>query len=224
MSVQSEIDRIEAARDDIAEAIREQDVTVPAGTKLAALADLVRQIVGKVRTVCGKGPDDNGNIALSASDVGAAASSHTHSASDITSGALPVSRGGTGATTASGARTALGAAASSHTHAAATTVSDGFLSAKDKARLDAARVWTITVPTGWQAAGDGYRCTIPVAGVSADTQIVAVALAPDYVGNAAAEQAAAAWTYLETDSAYIRLYAPSPPDAAFGLIVAALPT
>ena len=70
MSVQSEIDRIEAARDDIAEAIREQDVTVPAGTKLAALADLVRQIVGKVRTVCGKGPDSAGNIELTAADVG----------------------------------------------------------------------------------------------------------------------------------------------------------
>lgn len=186
MSVQSEIDRIEAARDDIADAIEEQGVDVPAGTKLAGLAALVRQIVGKVLSVCSIGPDDNGNIALTASDVGAAASSHTH--------------------------------------AAATTVSAGFLSAQDKARLDAARVWTITVPTGWQAADDGYRCTIPVAGVSADTQIVAVALAPDYVGNAAAEQAAAAWTYLETDSAYIRLYAPSPPDAAFGLIVAALPT
>ena len=71
MSVQSEINRIEAARDDIAEAIREQDVTVPAGTKLAALADLVRQIVGKVRTVCGKAPDSAGNIALTAADVGA---------------------------------------------------------------------------------------------------------------------------------------------------------
>ena len=69
MSVQSELDRIEAARDDIAEAIREQGVTVPAGTKLAGLAALVRQIVGKVLSVCGKGPDDNGNIALSASDV-----------------------------------------------------------------------------------------------------------------------------------------------------------
>lgn len=108
MSVQSEIDRIEAARDDIAEAIREQDVTVPAGTKLAALADLVRQIVGKVRTVCGKGPDSAGNIALTAADVRAATSSHKHSAADITSGALPVTRGGTGATNASTALQNLG--------------------------------------------------------------------------------------------------------------------
>ena len=51
-----------------------------------------------------------------ASDIGAAASSHRHSASNITSGTLPIARGGTGATSASAARTALGAAASSHTH------------------------------------------------------------------------------------------------------------
>ena len=118
MSIQSEIDRIAAARDDIAAAIREQDVQVPTGTKLSALAGLVRQIVGKVLSVCGKGPDEDGNIALTASDVGAAASSHKHSAADITSGTLPIARGGTGATTAAGARTALGAAAASHTHTA----------------------------------------------------------------------------------------------------------
>ena len=37
------------------------------------------------------------DITLSVSDVGAAASSHDHSASDITSGTLPIARGGTGA-------------------------------------------------------------------------------------------------------------------------------
>lgn len=57
-------------------------------------------------------------------DIGAAAASHTHAAGDITSGTLnssrlptvPISKGGTGATTADAARTALGAAAASHTH------------------------------------------------------------------------------------------------------------
>lgn len=44
-------------------------------------------------------------------------SAHTHSASDITSGTLPVSLGGTGSSTASGARANLGAAAESHSHA-----------------------------------------------------------------------------------------------------------
>ncbi len=41
---------------------------------------------------------------------------HEHGADEITSGILPVERGGTGATTAADARTNLGAAASSHTH------------------------------------------------------------------------------------------------------------
>ena len=41
-------------------------------------------------------------------NIGAAASSHTHPASDITSGTLPIERGGTGATTASSAIINLG--------------------------------------------------------------------------------------------------------------------
>ena len=58
-----------------------------------------------------------------AAAIGAAAASHNHSAANITSGTLAIARGGTGATTAAAARTALGitpanigAAASSHTH------------------------------------------------------------------------------------------------------------
>ena len=61
---------------------------------------------------------------------GYAASSHNHSAGNITSGTLPVARGGTGATTAAAARSALGitpanigAAASSHNHSAANITS-----------------------------------------------------------------------------------------------------
>ena len=41
---------------------------------------------------------------------------HAHSASNITSGTLSIARGGTGATSAAAARSALGAAAASHTH------------------------------------------------------------------------------------------------------------
>lgn len=46
--------------------------------------------------------------------VGAADASHSHAASDISSGTLPVSRGGTGASTASSARSQLGAAPVAH--------------------------------------------------------------------------------------------------------------
>lgn len=49
------------------------------------------------RTINGKALSSN--ISLSASDVSAAASSHNHAASEITSGTLSVSRGGTGRST-----------------------------------------------------------------------------------------------------------------------------
>lgn len=52
------------------------------------------------RTVNGKAL--SGNISLTASDVGAALALHKHPASDITSGTLPISRGGTGKTSVGG--------------------------------------------------------------------------------------------------------------------------
>lgn len=45
-----------------------------------------------------------------------APAAHNHSADNITSGVLPIARGGTGATTAAAARTALGASPAGHTH------------------------------------------------------------------------------------------------------------
>lgn len=52
-----------------------------------------------------------GSDALSPADIGAAAASHNHSASNITSGTVSIARGGTGATNASSALTNLGAQA-----------------------------------------------------------------------------------------------------------------
>lgn len=65
------------------------------------------------RTINNK--DLSSNILLAASDIGAAESSHNHSASNITSGTLPISRGGTGATSASSALSNLGVTISSGT-------------------------------------------------------------------------------------------------------------
>lgn len=47
-------------------------------------------------------------VNITPSSIGAAASSHNHNASNITSGVLPIERGGTGATTATNARINLG--------------------------------------------------------------------------------------------------------------------
>jgi hypothetical protein len=43
----------------------------------------------------------SGSLTLSASDVGAAPASHTHKMSEIADGTIPISKGGTGATTGS---------------------------------------------------------------------------------------------------------------------------
>jgi hypothetical protein len=100
-------------------------------------------------------------------------------ASKITTGTLPIARGGTGATTAAGARTNLGlgnsatlnvgttagtVAEGNHTHATATTVTDGFMSAADKAKLDAITprkgsfVLTVT-PNNWVLVTHNWNIT-----------------------------------------------------------------
>ena len=71
------------------------------------------------------------DVTLSASDIGAAESSHNHSVSDITSGTLPISRGGTNATTASAALTSLGAVPTTRTVNNKALSSDITLSASD---------------------------------------------------------------------------------------------
>ena len=48
------------------------------------------------------------NLGITPSNIGAAASSHSHDASDVTSGALPIEHGGTGATNAASALNNLG--------------------------------------------------------------------------------------------------------------------
>ena len=81
----------------------------------AAEADTKNKADKKVPSTAGNIAtlDASGNLADSgkqptAAGIGAAAASHTHGAGDITSGTLPIARGGTGGTTAEAARSNLG--------------------------------------------------------------------------------------------------------------------
>lgn len=89
----------------------------------------------------------NITVPTTAADIGAAASSHNHSASNITSGTLPIARGGTGATSASAARTNLevyssaevdnlltGKASSTHNHDSAYDAKGSATTALDSAK------------------------------------------------------------------------------------------
>ena len=83
------------------------------GTNATTASDALSNLGGvpTTRTINSKALSSN--ITLNASDVGASESTHSHGMSDITSGILPVTKGGTGATTALDALTALGGKASS---------------------------------------------------------------------------------------------------------------
>lgn len=65
-----------------------------------------------------KGGTGATDVMTARENLGAAASTHTHSASDINDGRLAIVHGGTGASTASQALTNLGAASSVHEHSA----------------------------------------------------------------------------------------------------------
>ena len=71
------------------------------------LADELVMPVAKGGTGATTAAQARTNLGITPANTGAAPATHTHAASDITSGALPVSHGGTGATSIDGARLAL---------------------------------------------------------------------------------------------------------------------
>lgn len=64
------------------------------------IANLVLNLAAKAHAATHK---TGGSDALAPADIGAAVASHSHAAGDITSGTLPIARGGTGSSTASAA-------------------------------------------------------------------------------------------------------------------------
>jgi hypothetical protein len=76
------------------------------GTNFDGSAAITTANWGTSRTLTigstGKAVNGGSNVSWTLAEIGAAASSHTHSAADITSGTLAVARGGTGVTTSTG--------------------------------------------------------------------------------------------------------------------------
>jgi hypothetical protein len=109
---------------------------------------------------------------------------HDHSAADITSGTLGLSRGGTGATTAAAARAKLGAASTA--------------------------TYTATVSTSWteDTINGGYYQTVTVNGMlDSDNPIADVVLGDDVDANALYLEAWACVTRITTSANAIKIYA-----------------
>ena len=82
-------------------------------------------------------------------ELGAAAKNHKHAASDITSGTLPITRGGTGATTAAAALTSLGGVPKSGTSMS------GPLIAQANTAYGAAQMRNVIISTADPTSSDG---------------------------------------------------------------------
>ncbi len=82
------------------------------GTSFNGTANITTANWGTARTITigatGKSVNGSANVSWTLTEIGAAAAAHTHSAADITSGTLPVERGGTGAATFTSGRILTG--------------------------------------------------------------------------------------------------------------------
>ena len=109
------------------------------------------------------------------------------------SGTLPITKGGTGTTSAAAARTALGAAS--------------------------VALYQVNVTTGWTAASTGYTKTVTVNGITAsDVPVVGVVLSSDAAAAQLQGKAFACVNRITTAANSITLYAySSAPTQAFNI-------
>lgn len=119
MSIQSEINRIQNNINAALDELEARGADVPAGANSDDLATLIADEIVPVAnggTGATTAASARTNLGVTPANIGAAAATHNHSAANITSGTMSVSRlptitvakGGTGATTAAQARVNLG--------------------------------------------------------------------------------------------------------------------
>lgn len=119
MSIKTEIDRISGNINAAFSALKARGATVPANATSDDLANAINSEVVPIAnggTGATSAANARTNLGITPENIGAADEDHKHSAADITSGTMSVSRlptitvakGGTGATTAAQARVNLG--------------------------------------------------------------------------------------------------------------------